>query len=105
MGPLLALALTLGCPTCASAAQPGLAAADLAGGYPLQYARSGPYLALEGDRVIRFDGRATPAPLELFVAGDLLAPASIAAGFNVRAADRLRLHVCGPEVTVRVLLP
>jgi len=97
----------MACPTCESAAMPGLAAADLWSGYPLQYKRSGPKLQLEGasDRVIRLSDKPAPPRLRLYVAGDLLEPKSVAAGFSFQAAPAVGLHVCGPEVTVSLTLP
>ncbi|MCO4768863.1 MAG: hypothetical protein KDA24_02460 [Deltaproteobacteria bacterium] len=101
----------LACPTCGTASMPGLAASDLWSGYPLQYQRSGPRLALEGaaDRVIRLEGAgsvsAKPASLQVYVASDLLAPATVAAGFSWQAAPAVGLHVCGPEITLSLSLP
>mgnify|MGYP007046913061 CR=1 FL=1 len=105
---LLAPASALACPTCGTAVVPGMGAAgDLAGGYPLQYERSGSRLTLEGakDRVIRFDTKATPDRLEVYVAGDIFEPATVAAGFSWQAAPAVGLHVCGPEVTLSLTLP
>lgn len=81
-------------------------AEDLPGGYPLQFERSGARITLEGarDRVIRFED-ATPDPLALYVAGDLLASATVAAGFSWQASKRLGVHVCGPEITLSLTLP
>ena len=95
---------------------PGLAAPDQWGAYPLAFQRSGPRLQLEGAaaRMSRLksvgldeetDNDSVSDPLQMYVAGDLLAPAVIAAGFTWRAAPGVGLHVCGPEVTFSVNLP
>ena len=86
---------------------PGLDASDLWSGYPLQYQRSGPKLQLEGatQRVFPLSTSAPAPKLKLYVAGDLLGPASVAAGFSWQAARSIGLHVCGPEVTLSVTLP
>ncbi len=105
---LLAPASALACPTCGTALVPGMGAAgDLSGGYPLQYERSGSRLELEGarDRVIRFDTQAKADRLEVYVAGDVLKPATVAAGFSWQATRAIDLHICGPEVTLSLRLP
>ena len=100
----------LACATCGSPAIPGLAAKDQWGAYPMPAERSGPLLRLEGadERVLRI---APVEPLdlrgpslELFVPGDPLAPRTVAAGFTLRHAA-VGLHVCGPEVSLKVALP
>ncbi len=109
-------AIARACPTCSAPAMPGLAAPDQWGAYPLAFQRSGPRLQLEGaaDRMSRLksvgldeeaDTDPVSDPLQLYVAGDLLAPATITAGFTWRAAPGVGLHVCGPEVTFSVNLP
>lgn len=119
LAPLLALALlvlgmapapALACSTCGSPAIPGLAAKEQWGAYPLPTERSGPLLRLEGaeERILRL-GTVAPLDLrgpslELFVPGDPLAPRTVAAGFTLRSAA-IGLHVCGPEVSLKVALP
>lgn len=106
----LAPSAALACATCGSPAIPGLAAKDQWGAYPMPAERSGPLLRLEGadERVLRI---APVEPLdlrgpslELFVPGDPLAPRTVAAGFTLRHAA-VGLHVCGPEVSLKVALP
>jgi hypothetical protein len=95
------------CPTCGTPGMPGLTAADLGGGYPLQFRRWGPRLTLLGasDRVIRMEPPRARAPLQVFVAGDPLAPATVAAGFSWLPEPGVGLHVCGPELTLSLSLP